>query len=69
METVLCSVPVEIPGTQMRRKRSEGPLPILPKIAITHLNNWAEKNGFPTCKFYDVDMLYPSDEEIEKYLQ
>ena len=69
METVLCSVPVEIPGTQMRRKRSEGPLPILPKIAITHLNNWAEKNGFPTCKFYDVDMLYPSDEEIEKYFK
>ena len=40
---------------------------MLPKVAVSSLNNWAERNGFPTCKFYDVDMLYPSDDDIEKY--
>ncbi len=69
METLLCSVPVESPGDKLRRKRSEGPRPVQLKTAITSLNHWTEKNGFPTCKFYDVDMLYPSDEEIEKYLR
>ena len=67
METVLCSVPVENPGFELRRKRSEGPKPIMPKIAITSLNHWAEKNGYPSCKFFDIDMLYPSDEDVEKY--
>ena len=67
MEVVLCSVPVEAPGDKLRRKRSEGTLPIMPKIAITSLNNWAVKNGFPVCKFYDIDMLYPSDNDIEEY--
>ena len=67
MEVVLCSVPVEAPGDKLRRKRSEGTLPIMPKIAITSLNNWAVKNGFPACKFYDIDMLYPSDNDIEEY--
>ena len=67
METVICSVPVETPGSPLRRERSEGSFPIMPKTAITSLNNWSERNGFPTCKYYDIDMLYPSDEEIEKY--
>ena len=67
MQISLCSVPVENPGAKLRRERSDGPTPIMPKIAITSLNHWSEKNGFPTCKFYDVDMLYPSDEEVEKY--
>ena len=40
----------------------------MPKIACTALNNWAEKNGFK-CNYYDIDMLYPSDEEIEKFLR
>ena len=69
MNVVLCSVPVESPGAKLRRKRSEGPNPILPKSAITQLNDWAVKNEFPPCKFYDIDMLYPSDEEIEKYFR
>ena len=69
MEVSLCSVPVENPGAKLRRERSDGPSPIMPKIAITSLNHWAEKNGFATCKFYDVDMLYPSDEEVEKYFR
>ena len=67
MNTILCSVPVEAPGAKRRRKQTEGPLPILPKSAITQLNDWATKNGFSGCKFYDIDMLYPSDEEIEKF--
>jgi len=67
MNVIICSVPTEVPGTQPRRKRSEGHVGVLPKIGITSLNHWAMKNGFDACKFYDIDMLYPSDEEIEKY--
>ncbi|MDC0059764.1 B12-binding domain-containing radical SAM protein [Pelagibacteraceae bacterium] len=69
METVICSVPVESPGAKLRRKRSEGPIPVMPKVAIASLNNWAERNNLPTCKFYDIDMLYPSDEEIENWFK
>jgi len=67
MNVVICSVPVETPGGKLRRQRSEGPLPILPKIAISSLNNWAIKNGLPVCKFFDIDMLYPDDDTIEEY--
>ena len=67
MNIILCSVPVEAPGFKLRRERSEG-RPIMPKSAICSLNSWAEKNEF-TTKFYDIDMLYPSDEEIEKYFK
>ena len=67
MEVVINSVPVESPGAKLLRKRSESCNPIMPKIAITSLNHWAVKNGFPSCKFYDIDMLYPSDADIEKY--
>ena len=66
MNVLICSVPVESAGAKLRRKRSEGSFPIMPKIACTSLNNWAEKNGFK-CNYYDIDMLYPSDDEIEKY--
>ena len=69
MEVVITSIPTEVPGTKLRRERSEGPKPILAKMAITSLNYWAEKNAFPTCKFYDIDMLYPSDDEVEKYFR
>ena len=41
----------------------------MPKIAITSINHWTEKNGFPKCKFYDIDMLYPNDDEIEKFFK
>ncbi len=67
IKAILCSVPVETPGAKLRRRRSEGPVGIMPKIAITSLNNWAVKNGFDECKFYDIDMLYPTDEEIRDY--
>ena len=50
MNTVLCSVPVEAPGAS-ERKQTEGPLPILPKSAITQLNDWATKNGLRTVSF------------------
>ena len=46
INSILCSVPVETPGGKLRRKRSEGPSAIMPKIAITSINNWTVKNGF-----------------------
>ena len=67
LRSILCSVPVETPGGKLRRARSEGPTPIMPKIAITSLNHWTVKNNFNACKFYDIDMLYPNDEEVEKF--
>ena len=69
MEIIINSVPVESPGATLLRKRSESCNPIMPKIAITSLYHWAEKNGFSSCKFYDIDMLYPSDADIEKYFR
>ena len=69
MNTVLCSVPTENPGIGLRRKRSEGSEGIVPKIAITHINNWTEKNGFGPCKFYDTDMLYPSNDDMQKFFE
>ncbi len=67
VNSILCSIPVETPGGQLRRKRSEGPTPIMPKTAITSINHWTVKNGFQPCKFYDIDMLYPSDEDLKKF--
>ena len=67
VNSILCSVPVETPGGKLRRKRSEGPSPIMPKIAITSLNHWTVKNGFKQCKFYDIDMFYPDDKDIAKF--
>jgi len=69
MEVAICSVPVEAPGAKLTRKRSEGQDPQMPKGAISSLNNWAEKNSFKTCKFYDIDMLYPSDDEVESFFR
>ena len=69
MEVVLCSVPTEVPGVKLTRKRTDVGVMVAPKVAITSLNYWAEKNDFPACKFYDIDMLYPSDKEIEDYFK
>ena len=66
MKILLCSIPVERPGDDLRRARSEGTMPIMPKVAITSLNNWGEKNNFKS-DYYDIDMLYPTDEEIKEY--
>ena len=68
MNILLCSVPVERPGDPLRRARSEGTMPIMPKVAITSLNHWAEKNNYKTS-YYDIDMLYPSDDEIKEYFK
>ena len=69
MNTLICSVPVETPGAKLRRKRSEGSLGIMPKVAIVSLVDAMKKAGFPSSSydFYDIDMLYPSDDEIRKY--
>ncbi len=69
MEIIINSVPVESPGATLLKKRSESGSPVMPKVAITSLYHWAKKNGFPSCKFYDIDMLYPSDADIEKYFR
>ena len=69
VNSILCSIPVETPGGKLRRKRSEGPSPIMPKIAITSINHWTKQNGFPECKFYDIDMLYPDDREIRDFFE
>ena len=65
----LCSVPVEGWGIRLDRKRSEGSLGIMPKVAIVSLVTQMKKAGFPPSSydFYDIDMLYPSDDEIRKY--
>jgi len=55
MNTIICSVPAEVPGTKPLRERWEGDGGVRPKIAITSLNHWAVKNGFDACKFYDID--------------
>jgi len=68
MNITICSVPTEVPGAKLGRERSEGQMGIMPKIAITSLNNWANKNGY-NCKFFDIDMLYPDDAAIEKYFR
>ena len=65
----LCSVPVEGWGVRLDRKRSEGSLGIMPKVAIVSLIDAMKKAGFSKSSydFYDIDMLYPSDDEVRKY--
>ena len=65
----LCSVPVEGWGVRLDRKRSQAPLGIMPKVAIVSLVAQMKRAGFPPSSydFYDIDMLYPSDDEIRKY--
>ena len=71
MKICLCSIPVEGVGTKLDRGRDEGPLGITPKVAIVSLINWMKKFGYKETfyDFYDIDMLYPSDEEIESYFK
>ena len=75
MNVTLCSVPTgEITDDSIRdlveKKKTEGQtVGMHPKIAITSLNHWTTKNGFNACKFYDIDMLYPSDKDVEKYFR
>ena len=69
MKIILCTVPVEGHGQKLNRLRSEGPLGIVPKIAIVSLVKWMERHGYDssTYDFYDIDMLYPDDNEIESF--
>ena len=69
MKICLCSIPVEGVGEIPTRLRSERPLGMLPKMAIVSLIKWMERNGWKSnsYKFYDIDMLYPSDDDIEKF--
>jgi len=66
---LLCSIPVEAAGTLLDRKRSEGSLAISPKVAIISLIKWMERHGYTkkNWDYYDIDMLYPSDEEVRAY--
>ena len=66
----LCSLPAEGWGELLNRKRSEGPIPPPPKIAIVNLIKMMGRCGFgkQSWDFYDIDMLYPSDNEICSYM-
>lgn len=65
----LCSVPVEGWGAPLDRARSEGSLGIVPKVAIVALVKWMERHGYTSDNwdFFDIDMLYPTDDEVKKY--
>lgn len=67
MKVSLCSVPVET-SDRLFKARSEG-MAIIPKIAIVSLIKWMEKHGYSreSYDFYDIDMLYPTDDEIKEY--
>ena len=81
MRIALCTVPVEPEYLDLTPKvsyendvlspsvRSEGQLPIMPKIAIVSIVKWMEKHGYPreTYDYYDIDMELPSDERLERY--
>ena len=69
MKVCLCSIPVEGAGEKLTRSRSQGPLGVSPKIAVVSLIKWMERNGRESdeSKFYDIDMLYPSDDDIRRF--
>lgn len=83
MRIALCTVPVEPEYMDLAPKvnfktdvlvpsvRSEGQLPIMPKIAIVSLIKWMEKNGYgpETYDYYDIDMELPTDERLEQYFK
>ena len=71
MKICLCSIPVEGVGARLIRGRNEWSMGIMPKIAIVTLINWMKKNGYTEEEydFYDIDMLYPTDMEIESYFK
>ena len=53
------------------KTRSQGQLPVMPKIAIVSLVKWMESHGYTASDydFYDVDMLLPSDRELLEYFE
>jgi radical SAM superfamily enzyme YgiQ (UPF0313 family) len=71
MKICLCSIPVEGVGERLLRGRNESSVGIAPKVAIVSLINWMKKHGYTEEEydFYDIDMLYPADREIESYFK
>ena len=69
MKISLCSVPVEGVGVKLDRGRSEGSLGIVPKVAIVSLVDSMKRAGYSKLSYdyYDIDMLYPNDDEIGIY--
>lgn len=82
MRVSLFSVPVELEYTDLLPTvqaatdvfvssiRTQGQLPVMPKIAIVNLIKWMQKHGFDESQydFFDIDMLMPTDKEIVDYL-
>jgi radical SAM superfamily enzyme YgiQ (UPF0313 family) len=82
MKVSLCTVPVEpeyddfAPKVSNREvlspsRRSEGQIPIMPKIAIVSLIKWMEKHGWgpESYDYYDIDMELPTDERLAQYFR
>lgn len=82
MKVSLLTVPVEPHYLELQPKavaatdvfssiRSEGRLPIMPKIAIISLVRWMEKAGWTRAEwdYYDVDMELPDDERLRRYFR
>ena len=71
MKALLCSVPVEGVNAKLDRERWEGPLGIVPQIAIISIIEWMEKNGYTRSNydFFDIYLLYPDDKEITNYIK
>ena len=79
----LLTVPVELDYTDLLPRvqaatdvfvsstRSDGQLPVMPKIAIVSLIRWMEKAGYTPeyYDYFDVDMLMPTDMEIIRYIE
>lgn len=82
MKVLLMTVPVEVFARSSYEKsslgvevfttasRAGGSLPVMPKIAIVNLVKTMLASGHrrENIDFYDVDMLLPTDEEIEAFL-
>lgn len=70
MLVVLCSLPSEPTFFKANRRiRSEGELPVPPKMAIVSLVKYMLKTGVDESEydFYDIDMLLPDDNELFRY--
>lgn len=70
MKIVLCTMPSE-PDLNLAPSRAAGQLPVPPKVAIVYLIKWMERHGYTSdmYDYYDIDMLLPTDEELEDYFK
>ena len=57
LKTSLCSVPVEGTGFKIRKDRSQGQVPVLPKTAILSLIEAMKKAGFPKTSYDFFDII------------